>query len=82
MIKNMLSKDWIKQNGEKLKNAYSYAVVNNLNVKSKEDVLKILKATDSENANEEYAEVFSKVLQLVGKTLKETIEKRVDEGKL
>ncbi|MDD2823139.1 MAG: hypothetical protein PHQ59_03575 [Candidatus Daviesbacteria bacterium] len=78
----MLSKDWIKQNGEKLKNAYSYAVVNNLNVKSKEDVLKILKATDSENANEEYAEVFSKVLQLVGKTLKETIEKRVDEGKL
>lgn len=82
MIKDMLSKEWIAQNQGKIKNAYSYAVVNNLNVKSKEDVLKILEVIDPENANEEYAEVFSKVLQLVGKTLKETIEKRVDEGKL
>lgn len=78
----MFSKDWIEQNRGKLKNAYSYAVVNNLNVKSKEDVLKILKMIDPENANEEYAESFSKVLQIVGQTLKKTIEKRVDEGKL
>lgn len=82
MIKDRFSKVWIKQNGEKLKNAYSYAVVNNLNIRSKEDVLKILEVIDPENANEEYAESFLKVLQLVGQTLKRTIEKRLDEGKL
>lgn len=82
MINDMFSKDWIKQNGEKLKNAYSYAVVNNLNIKSKEDILRVLKVVDPENANDEYAEIFSKVLQIVGQTLKKAIEKRVDEGKL
>lgn len=78
----MFSKDWIRKNTGKIKNAYSYAVVNKLNVKSKEDVLTILQAVDPENANEEYAQSFSKVLQIVGKTFRSTLEKKLDEGRL
>jgi len=45
-------KDWLEKNGHKLKIAYSYAVVNKLNIKSKEDVLKF-KSYNPDNANEE-----------------------------
>ena len=61
MAKNDLSPDWIIKNGQKLKIAYGYVFVNKYDVKSKEDVLKILKVIDPENANEEYAELFSKM---------------------
>ena len=73
------SKDWLKKNGYKLKIAYSYAVVNKLNIKSKEDVLKILKAVDPDNANDEQAEVYSKMLQLFGDRFRKTIEKGLEE---
>ena len=73
-----LLKDWLKKNGHKLKMVYSYAVVNKLNIKDKEDVLKILKATDPENANEEQVEIYSKMLQLFGKRFRKTIEKGLE----
>lgn len=66
-------KAWLKENGSKLKIAYSYAVVNKLNIKLKEDVLKILKAVGPKNANEEQVKVYSKMLQLFGKTFRKTV---------
>jgi len=73
-----MDKDWLKNNGHKLKIVYSYAVVHKLNIKSKEDVLKILQAVDLENANEEQAEIYSKMLQLFGNRFRKTIEKRLE----
>ncbi len=78
MSDNELSQDWLKKNGHKLKIVYSYAVVNKLDVKSKKDVLKVLQATDPENANDEQAEIYSKMLQLFGKKLKEAIAKKLE----
>jgi len=76
MTKIYLSNEWIKENGEKIKEAYSYAVVNKLDIKSLNNVLQVLKKVDPKNANEEYAEEFSKVLQLFRKQFRKTIEER------
>ncbi len=77
MLKNNLLADWLKKNGYKLKIVYSYAVVHKLNIKSKTDVLKILKVTDPDNANEDSAKLFSKMLQLFAWRFRETIEKKL-----
>ena len=59
-----LSKEWIKKNGEKIKEAYSSATARGLDISSKWDVFELLKVIDPSNATEENAEIFSKVLQL------------------
>lgn len=79
MIKDNELKDWLNKNGYKLKIVYSYAVVHKLNIKSKEDVLKALQATDPENTNEEQVEIYSKMLQLFGNRLRKTIEKGLED---
>lgn len=79
MTKNNELKDWLNKNGYKLKIVYSYAVVNKLNIKSKEDVLKALQATDPKNANEDQVEIYSKMLQLFGDRLRKTIEKGLED---
>ncbi|MDO8618414.1 MAG: hypothetical protein Q7R49_00555 [Candidatus Daviesbacteria bacterium] len=79
MSESKIPEDWLKKNGYKLKIVYSYAVVNKLNIKSKEDVLKILQATDPENANEEQAEIYSKMLQLFGSRFRKTIEESLED---
>lgn len=68
---NLLS-DWLKKNGHKLKIAYSYAVVNKLDITSNEAVLKILKITDPENANGEQSEMYSMMLKLFRAKFRET----------
>ena len=78
MSTDQVSKEWLTKNGHKLKIVYSYAVVNKLNIKSKDDVLRVLQATDPENANEEQAEVYSKMLQLFGNRFRKTIEKSLE----
>ncbi len=79
MTESKTPSDWLKKNGYKLKIVYSYAVVNKLNIKSKEDVLKALRATDPDNANEEQAEIYSKMLQLFGNRFRKTIEKSLKD---
>lgn len=79
MSENKLSKDWLKQNGQKLKLAYSYAVVNKLDIKSKEDVLKILKAVDPKNANPEQVQIYSKMLLLFGYMFRKTIKEGLED---
>ena len=55
--------------------AYSIAVANKYDIKSTEDVIKVLKLIDPANANEEYAKEFSKMLVLFSKT----IQKRLNQ---
>lgn len=74
-----LSKEWLKKNGQKLKKAYSFAVENKLNIKSKDDVLIILQKVDPGNANEEQAEIYSKMLQLFKDRFRKTLEKNLEE---
>lgn len=78
MSTDQVSKEWLTQNGHKLKIVYSYAVVNKLNIKSKEDVFKILKAVDPDDANEELAGIYTKMLQLFRNKFRKTIEKNLD----
>lgn len=79
MIRNTELKNWLNKNSYKLKIVYSYAVVNRLNIKSKEDVLKALQATDPKNANEDQVEIYSKMLQLFASRLRKTIEKGLED---
>ena len=79
MTEDKSLKAWLKENGSKLKIAYSYAVVNKLDIKSKDDVLKILKAVDPENANAEQAKVYSKMLQLFGNRFRKTVAKNLED---
>lgn len=65
-----LSKEWIKENGEQIKEIYDLATKRNFDIRSSEMVLELLKIVDPENANEEHADLLSKVLQLFGHQLK------------
>jgi hypothetical protein len=65
-----MDKDWIKNNGEMIKKAYSIAVKNKYNVGLVVDVLKILKEIDPKNADYEFAIKLSNVLILFDKTAK------------
>jgi hypothetical protein len=65
-----MDKDWIKNNGEMIKKAYSIAVKNKYNVGLVIDVLKILREIDPKNADYEFAVKLSNVLILFDKTAK------------
>ena len=81
MTENRLSKDWLKKNGRKVINAYSIVAANKYDIKSTEDVIKVLKLIDPENANEEYAKEFSKILQLFSKTVQKRLNQVVKSRK-
>lgn len=68
-----MNKDWLKKNGRKVMDAYTLALANKYDTNSIEDVIKILKLIDPENANEEYAKEFSKMLQLFEKTIQKKV---------
>lgn len=65
-----MDKDWVKNNGEMIKKAYSIAVKNKYNVSIVVDVLKILEEIDPKNANYEFAVKLSNILKLFDKTAK------------
>lgn len=65
-----MDKDWIKNNGELIKKAYSIAVKNKYNVGLVVDVLKILEEIDPKNANYEFAVKLSNILKLFDRTAK------------
>ncbi|MEK7571638.1 MAG: hypothetical protein AAB553_05175 [Patescibacteria group bacterium] len=73
MTKNVSAKEWLRNNGNKLKKAYSYAVIHKLDIKSKDDVLTILQATDPENATKEQVEIYSKMLQMFRERFRKTV---------
>ncbi len=72
-----MNKDWLKKNGRKVMNAYSIAVANKYDIRSTEDVIKVLKLIDPANANEEYAKEFSNMLLLFSKTVQRKLNKSV-----
>ncbi len=65
-----MDRDWIKNNGELIKKAYSIAVKNKYNVGLVVDVLKILEQIDPKNANYDFAVKLSNILKLFDKTAK------------
>ena len=65
-----MDKEWIKNNGEMIKKAYSIAVKNKYNVGLVVDVLKILKEIDPKNTDYKFAVKLSNVLKLFDKTAK------------
>ena len=79
MAERGLSKEWLKNNGHKLKVVYSYAVVNKLSINSKEDVLKILQSVDPENANIDQAEIYLKMLQIFKSRFRKTVGEFLDD---
>ena len=79
MFSSEYIKSWLKENGQTLKIVYSFAVENQLNIESKEDVLKILQEVDPENANEEQVEIYSKMLQLFRNQFRETLRGALEE---
>ena len=76
MAKYKLSKEWIRKNKIRIKEAYSSASVRGLDVTSQTDILKLLKIVDPENATEGNAEIFSKVLQLFALGVKKKFESK------
>ncbi len=74
MEKYKLSKDWVKKNGDKVKRAHNLVITDGYDIKSTEDVLKIIRIIDPANANEENARVFSKILQLFANRMKKAFE--------
>lgn len=72
MGKYKLTKDWIKENSGLLKKAYSVVKTQKYDLKSKTDVLEVLKVVDLNNATEENAKVFSKILQLFDLKMRES----------
>jgi len=79
MTKNILSKEWIAENGEKLKQIYSYAVENKKNISSNKEVLGILEVIDPKNANGDYATRLSKVLQLFRVKFRSALQKKLEK---
>lgn len=71
MEKYELTQDWVKKNAEKVKLGYSLISSEKYDINSFEDVLKVLKIVDPENANEENAKVFSMILRIFGKQVSE-----------
>ncbi len=76
-----MDKNWLKKNGRKVMKGYSLAVANKYDITSTEDVVKILKVVDIDNANEEYAKEFSKMLQLFEKTVKKRLNQSITQKK-
>ncbi len=66
MIKT-IKLDWLEKNRKKLVEAYTIAQLKGYDISSKETALKLLKAVDPEHVTEEYAQSFSKMLQLFDK---------------
>ncbi len=69
-----LSKEWIKENGDKIKEAYSSALARKLDISSKDDVLILLQIVDPQNADDSNAEIFLKILQLFKMKVNEKFE--------
>jgi len=81
MNKLTMSPDWIKENGQKIRKAYEIALSQKYDIYSETQVIEILKIVDPINANEEYAESFSKALQLLEHRLLKTTNKE-DQNKV
>lgn len=75
-----LSKEWIVENGEMIKEGYSSAMARGYDIGSVKDVLEVIRIVDPENATEENARIFSEILKLAAHELKEGIKRRYELG--
>lgn len=71
-------KQWLRSNSDNLKLVYSYAIEHNVNIKSVDNVLHILKIVDPDNATVEQAKIYSKMLQLFRTIFRSTLKENFD----
>lgn len=76
-MSNTIKPDWLSKNSKQLIRAYTIVRLRLYDVTSKETALKLLKIVDPEHATEEYAEPFSKMLQLLDKLAKNNLKKKL-----
>lgn len=69
--------DWLSKNSKQLIRAYTIARLKLYDVTSEETALKLLEMVDPERATKEYAEPFSKMLQLLDKLAKDNLKKKL-----
>lgn len=72
----MDTKDPIEEHAKLILDAYSYALEHKLDIKSKTDVVTILKAVNPEHSSEENAEDLIPVLQIADEMVKSDLAKR------
>jgi len=65
-----INPDWLEKNNKKLVEAYTIAKLKGYDISSKETTLKLLKIVDPEHTTDEYAQSFSKMLQLFDRSRK------------
>jgi len=69
-------KDPVEEHAKLILDAYSYALEHKLNIKSKTDVVTILKVVNPEHSSEENAEDLMPVLQIADDMIKTDFAKR------
>lgn len=74
---NKIKPDWLTKNSKTLIRAYTLAKLKQYDVDSKETALKLLKIVDPDHATEEFAEPFSKMLQLFDKLRNKNLKKKL-----
>ena len=74
---NKIKPDWLAKNSKTLIRAYTIAKLKLYDVNSKDTALKLLKMVDPEHATEEFAEPFSKMLQLFDKLRNKNLKKKL-----
>ena len=80
MARYELSKVWIAENGERVKEAYSSAMARGYDIASVKDVLELLRVIDPENVSEENARALSGILLVFSRVLKQSIKRRYVPG--
>lgn len=79
MKKYKLSKEWIRENNEMIKEAFNTASDRGFDIASRNDMFKLLKIVDPKNASLENAEVISNILQLFARQLGKRLTQKTKE---
>lgn len=72
----MDTKDPVEEHAKLILDAYSYALEHKLDIRNKQDVVKILEVVNPGNSSEEFAESLIPVLQIADNMVKTDLEKR------
>lgn len=72
----MDTKDPVEEHAKLILDAYTYAHEHKLDIRSKTDVMTILKAINPEHSSEEYVDVLIPVLEITDNMIKTDLAKR------
>lgn len=72
----MNTKDPAQEEAELVMDMYDYALTHNLDIKSKDDVMKIMEVFNEENTDDERIERLMKALQITAQRIQSDITRR------